>query len=192
MTRSPLAALLLTAGCASSVPARTDGGGPPLFFDIQYTEAHEGLVPLARDMCGIVDGEYCPEVQNALTGRCDVDPYPTFQELSFAVTATPRAGLPFGLAIDDLGRGADTCRVTVTDEDGATYEGACSEAPPTPEVPCRYGAVLWYDDIGNPTIEADFECRGLDAGRLDLHGPGTDDAARATPGHLRIANCTQR
>ena len=196
--------MLALGGCG-------DPDAGKLFADVQYgtrcpTSNHcEG--PQDRDVCGINNGEPCMGVGGTPRVSCTIteDGSGNYQvnfsvdqsegfSLSVSQATIPTSG---GLA------GGANCGVRVV-EGPNRYEGRCisqqpvsdpNPAEPDESVPgCRVNSVLFTDDMGNPTMEGQIECRDIPNIAnpmllLDVTQVGSGPGPASMPGRFRIANC---
>lgn len=178
-----------------------DPNAGALFADIQYgTDCEEtrGCTPAPnRDICGINNGDPCPEVGGTANLSCIVSEVEgSTRTVSFSASQGGGFSIRVSQAIVPFGGGSaggGSCNVTVVDGPN-THEGACGSGTPTETQPCQISNVQFCDDLGNPTVRGNIYCQHLanranPLQRLEVHAKGSDATAVMSPGVFRLANC---
>jgi hypothetical protein len=172
-----------------------------LYADIQYAtrcEMTRGCdQPHDRDICGFDQSTPCfdglPEAQIS----CGVVETEGVRTIAFSALQGGAFSIGIENAVFNVAGGSVSganCRATVTEGENS-YDGLCGGSPPSEAQPCQITGVNFYeDDGGNPTIEGDILCIGLENDSqpdltIEVTAPGTDPARRNEPGHFRLANC---
>lgn len=181
---------LLCAGCASSVPARGDGG-EPLFFEIDYAERCEGFpgcVDSDHHFCGNVDGDTCEAGAAPFSGMCSALPIPGGSEVFFEVheAGTDMSGLQVVTTL------SAQCGIKLFEADGGWFGGDCDELPGGEPARCSVTNVRLYDAGGGVAgLEGDFLCRGLPRAPDGTRGiSAIGEGMEATPAHFRVVGCS--
>ncbi|MCB9593829.1 MAG: hypothetical protein H6719_13935 [Sandaracinaceae bacterium] len=178
-----------------------DPNAGALFADIQYgTDCDEsrGCTPAPnRDVCGINNGDPCPEVGGTANLSCIIN---EVEGSTRTLTFSASQGGDFRISVRQAivpfsggSAGGGSCTVTVTDGPN-TFVGACGSGTPTPMQPCQISNVQFCDDLGNPTVRGNIFCQHLanQANPLQLievHAKGSGGMAIMSPGSFRLANC---
>lgn len=187
-------ACLFLVGCG-------DPNAGALFADIQYgTDCEEtrGCTPAPnRDICGIANGDPCPEVGGTANLSCIVSEVEgSTRTLSFSASQGGGFSISVRQAIIPFAGGSaggGSCVVNVVDGPN-THTGACGSGTPTEAQPCQISNVTFCDDLGNPTVRGNIFCQHLEnqanpLQRLEVHAKGSDAMAVTSPGTFRLANC---
>lgn len=183
-----------------SVAGCGDPNAGALFAEIEYaTECRETPGCEAepnRLICGINQGDPCPEVGGVAMLSCSVTETMETRIISFSANQ----GTGFSLSVSQMivpfgggSAGGGSCNVRVV-EDPNRYEGACGSGTPTGLQPCQISNIEFCDDLGNPTLRGDIFCQMLAHQtspllQIELHQTGFDTTARGAPGRFRLANC---
>lgn len=178
-----------------------DPNAGALFADIQYAtdcEETRGCTPAPnRDICGINDGDPCPEVGGTAQLSCVVsESEGSTRTLSFSASQGSDFSIRVQLAAIPFAGGSaggGSCSVTIVDGPN-THVGACGSGTPTEAQPCQISNVQFCDDLGNPTVRGNIYCQHLPnranpLQRLEVHAKGSDATAVMSPGSFRLANC---
>lgn len=185
---------IAAAGCG-------DPDAGKLFADIQYATrcptSNHCTGPEDRDICGINGGTPCMSVEGTATVSCNVTE--AGDNLNINFSASQGAGFQISVrnaTVAASGGFATGSSCTVVVVDGVNrYEGRCGPATPSEEQPCQISSVAFFDDMGNPTLEGQIECRDLPNQAnpdllTDVTAVGSGPTAAAQPGVFRLANCT--
>ena len=183
LTRACIVACLLCTGCASSIPARGDGGEPLLFVDFEYTErctGADGCVEVEHRFCGNVDGETCEPTGLPLIGSCTARGDSVSGREIFWEVADESAG------IQVMANFTTRCDIDLYDGRTLVYRGNCGMDPSGRPGHCSITNVRIYDaGDGIPGLEGDLLCLGGTRG-ISAIGEGMEE----TPAHFRILGCS--
>jgi hypothetical protein len=170
-----------------------------LFADIQYATRCDATphcgAPQERDICGINQGDPCNESGEPVRASCTVTEGDGTRTLSFSASQ----GDDFSIAVTNAtfpaegGSASGGCTVTV--QEGANaYRGACGSSEPSEAQPCRVNSVMFFDDMGNPTVEGAIFCQFLPNRaspelEIEVTALGSGPGPASTPARFRLANC---
>lgn len=213
---------LAVLGCDSrqgSDAGGVDAGDPNvgnLFAEFQYAtrcDATGGCAPGDHDVCGFDGALPCDTTAPNADLRCTAVERDGIRTLSFSAQQGAGRIEVSGLDVPFDGGPAmgEDCLVTV-EEGSGTYSGACGSSTPSEAQPCQITDVVFYDDMGNPTFEADLFCQFLanqanPALQIEVTARGASGPAfggtppmsicataspappACTPARIRFANC---
>ncbi|HJL20010.1 MAG TPA: hypothetical protein RMH99_30375 [Sandaracinaceae bacterium LLY-WYZ-13_1] len=182
------------AGCG-------DPDAGKLFVDIQYATRCDETLGCGgteeRDICGINQGDPCIEGTPEVLASCSVSESESNRTVSFSA----QQGADFSIAVSGAifpfaggSASGGSCTVTVVDGPN-TYSGACGSSEPSEAQPCQISSVMFYDDMGNPTVEGSILCKNLSNRanpdlQIEVSTLGSGPDAANTPAGFRLANCT--
>jgi hypothetical protein len=208
-----LVLLLGIAGCG-------DPNAGALFAEIQYATRCELTLGCSgvedHDICGFNSSDPCDMAEGTPEASLSCSATEAEGTRSLRFSASQGGGFSVsvsGLVVPTNGGSAmgGSCRVTVR-EGANTYEGSCGGSAPSEAQPCQITDVTFYDDMGNPTFEADLFCQFLanqanPALQIEVTARGAGGPAfggtppmsicataspsppACTPARIRFANC---